>query len=127
MLNTVLAKMMSKHAGQRKKQAPSKPTYPGMTRSTAVLVDAQIIQLCDHRGLGRHFLAIAPNEASLRCCTRAPTTFCYLCRHYWLWASASHLGGWTTKTGMAALNELSASGPQDPAGGESGVVRRCRD
>jgi len=32
-----------------------------MTRSTAVLVDAQITQLCDHRGLGRHFLAIAPN------------------------------------------------------------------
>ncbi len=31
-----------------------------MTRSTAVLVDARITQLCDHRGLGRHFLAIAP-------------------------------------------------------------------
>jgi hypothetical protein len=26
-----------------------------------MLVDAQITQLCDHRGLGRHFLAIAPN------------------------------------------------------------------
>jgi hypothetical protein len=31
-----------------------------MTGSTAVLADAQITQLCDHRGLGRHFLAIAP-------------------------------------------------------------------
>ena len=27
-----------------------------------MLVDAQIIQLCDHRGLGRHFLAIAPDS-----------------------------------------------------------------
>jgi len=32
-----------------------------MTGSTAVLADAQITQLCDHRGLGRHFLAIVPN------------------------------------------------------------------
>jgi len=31
-----------------------------------VLVDAQITQLCDHRGLGRHFLAIAPNGGSAR-------------------------------------------------------------
>src|SRR6266516_3000743 len=35
-----------------------------MTRSTAVLVDEQITQLCDHRGLGHHFLAIAPNGGS---------------------------------------------------------------
>jgi hypothetical protein len=37
-----------------------------MTRPAAVLVDAQIIQLCDHLGLGRHFLAIAPNQAGTR-------------------------------------------------------------
>jgi hypothetical protein len=35
-----------------------------MTGSTAVLADAQITQLCDHRGLGRHFLAIVPNGGS---------------------------------------------------------------
>jgi hypothetical protein len=56
-----------------------------MTRSTAVLADAQITQLCDHRGPGRHFLAIAPNEADIarriillrrgrdRLCRRPPT------------------------------------------------------
>jgi len=32
-----------------------------MTRSTTVLAGAQITQLCDHRGPGRHFPAIAPN------------------------------------------------------------------
>src|SRR6266487_4242911 len=32
-----------------------------MTRTTAVLAGAQITQLCDHRGPGRHFPAIAPN------------------------------------------------------------------
>jgi hypothetical protein len=37
-----------------------------MTGSTAVLADAQITQLCDHRGLGRHFLAIVPNGGSVR-------------------------------------------------------------
>jgi len=37
-----------------------------MIRSTAVLVDAQITQLCDHRGPGRHFPAIAPNGGSMR-------------------------------------------------------------
>ena len=37
-----------------------------MTRSTSVLADAQITQPCDHRGLGRHFLAIAPNSGYLR-------------------------------------------------------------
>jgi hypothetical protein len=31
-----------------------------------MLVDAQITQLCDHRGLGRHFLAIAPNGGYLK-------------------------------------------------------------
>jgi hypothetical protein len=35
----------------------------------AVLVGAQITQLCDHRELGRHFLAIAPNGGS--CVTAA--------------------------------------------------------
>jgi hypothetical protein len=37
-----------------------------MTGSTAVLADAQITQLCDHHGLGRHFLAIAPNGGYAR-------------------------------------------------------------
>jgi hypothetical protein len=37
-----------------------------MTGSTAVLADAQITQLCDYRGLGRHFLAIVPNGGSAR-------------------------------------------------------------
>jgi hypothetical protein len=31
-----------------------------MTKTTTVLVDVQITQLCDHHGLGRHFPAIAP-------------------------------------------------------------------
>jgi hypothetical protein len=31
-----------------------------------VLVDAQITQLCDHRGPGRHFPAITPNGGSAR-------------------------------------------------------------
>jgi hypothetical protein len=55
---------MSQHTGQRIKQARSKRTYPGMTRSTTVLAGAQITQLCDHRGPGRHFPAIAPNGGS---------------------------------------------------------------
>ena len=29
-----------------------------------MLADAQITQLCDHRGLGRHFLAIVPDGGS---------------------------------------------------------------
>ncbi|MGH7735761.1 MAG: hypothetical protein ACREOE_19215 [Gemmatimonadales bacterium] len=37
-----------------------------MTTSTAMLVDAQITQLCDHRGLGRHLLAIAPDGGDAR-------------------------------------------------------------
>ena len=45
-----------------------------MTRSTAVLVDAQITQLCDHRGLRRHFLAIAPNGGYLRGHTKSQVT-----------------------------------------------------
>ena len=61
MLSMVPAKMMSEHAGQRINRRGLKRTYPGMTRSTAAQVDAQITQLCDHRGLGRNFLAIAPN------------------------------------------------------------------
>jgi hypothetical protein len=46
-----------------------------MTRSTAVLVDAQITQLCDHRGLGRHFLAIAPNGGYFEVVTKGSVTF----------------------------------------------------
>ena len=37
-----------------------------MTRSTTVLACAQITQLCDGRGPGRHFPAIAPNGGSAR-------------------------------------------------------------
>jgi hypothetical protein len=48
-----------------------------MTRSTAVLVDAQITQLYDHRGLGRHFLAIAPNGGSVRVIS-GPSFLCVL-------------------------------------------------
>jgi hypothetical protein len=37
-----------------------------MTRTTTVLAGAQITQLCDHRGPGRHFPAIAPNGGYLK-------------------------------------------------------------
>ena len=64
MLNTVLAKMMSEHAGQRINRRGLKRTNPGTTRSTTILPDAQITQPCDHRGPGHHFPAISPNGGS---------------------------------------------------------------
>jgi hypothetical protein len=64
MLNTVLAKMMSQHVGQRINRRGLNAPIPGMTRSTAVRADAQITQLCDHRRLGRHLLPITPNGGS---------------------------------------------------------------
>jgi hypothetical protein len=60
MPSTVLAKKMSKHAGQRINRH-------GQTRlSRHDQVDGRAggradHQLCDHHGLGRHFPAIAPN------------------------------------------------------------------
>jgi hypothetical protein len=42
----------------------NKVLAPDIPAGTPVPVDAQITQLCDHRGPGHHFLAIAPNGGS---------------------------------------------------------------